>query len=199
MKNVAKVLLLLSLVYSGASLAAPIRFDYVAHIDASDRPGAPTGTLLTGSFTYDPAVTDDFGGGNYFPDLGTAQLTARGEAGFFLSMATRVISVTPGAVNDTMTLQSFVSEDPNGWNMVFDFIEPGGDDGWLQGDSSLPEAFPEMPVNGFIALYFTDEGNFVRTVDATILSVTRSAVVPLPAGVWLLLSGLALLAAPRRR
>jgi hypothetical protein len=190
---------LVAVAFSSAGLAAPLSFDYVAFIDSSDRPGAPTGTLLTGRFSYDPAASDRRGDVNYYPELGTAFLTARGEAGFFLSMETRVIVVAPGDVDDTMTMQSFVSEDPNGWNMVFDFIEPGGTDGWLQGDSSLPDAFPENPVDGFISLYFTDEGDWTRTVDATILSVTPSAVVPLPAGLWLLLSALVVTFCSRRR
>ena len=190
---------LLALFLSTAGIAAPLSFDYVAHIDASDRPGAPQGTLLTGTFTYDPDATGQSGDINYFPDLGTAYLTARGEAGFFLSMETRVIVVAPGDVNDTMTMQSFLSEDPNGWNMVYDLIEPGGPDGWLQGDSSLPDEFPLNPVDGFISLYFTDEGDWVRTVDATILSITPSAVVPVPAALWLFASAVVAVGWSRRR
>ena len=199
MKNGLRLLALLTLLMSTTGFAAPISFDYVAHIDSSDRPGAPPGTLLTGTFTYDPDASGQIGSMDYYPDLGTAFLTARGEAGFFLSMETRVINVTPGDVNDTMTMQSFVSEDPNGWNMVFDFIEPGGPDGWLQGDSSLPDEFPLNPVNGFISLYFTDEGDWVRTVDATILSVTPSTVVPVPAALWLFASAVTAIGWSRRR
>jgi hypothetical protein len=198
MRNTINLLLTVSFIFSGSALAAPMYFDYTAYIDSSDRPGAPTGTLLTGTFSYDPAATGQIGDNHYYPDSGTAFLSAKGVNGFSLTRETRAINVTPGAESDTMTMQSFISEEPNGWNMVFDFIEPGGPSGWLQGDSSLPTAFPSPPDNGFISLYFTDEGDWTRTVDATILTVTTSAI-PVPAAVWLFGSALTGLAWVRRK
>ena len=87
--------------------------------------------------------------------------------------------------------------------MVFDFIEPVAS-GWLNGDSSLPESFPVPLTDAFLTLYFTDEGEWVRVVEATILSVSRVAV-PLPSSLWLVLLSLFLIGgrvtgvnAPRR-
>jgi hypothetical protein len=175
--------------YSSSIVAATLSFDYTALISGSDRPGAPNGTLLTGHFSYDPAKSNPFGSYDYYPDAGSSTLYAKGVAGFSLSRDTRVINVTPGATTDRMTIQSFVSEEPNGWNMVFDFIEPGGPTGWLQGDSNLPTVFPANLDNAFITLYFTDEGDWTRVVEATILSVSPS-VVPVPAAAWLFGSAL---------
>ena len=185
------------LLLSAPTYSATLFFEYTARVNSSDRPGAPAGSLLTGIFSYDPDTVTQVAAGNYFPNSNTATLSARGESGFFLRRNARVIVVTPGGTNDSVTLQSFVSEDPNGWNMVFDFIEPATN-GWLQGDSSLPNDFPASPANGFISLYFTDEGDWIRSVDASILSVSVTTV-PLPAAVWLFASSLGALFMARRK
>lgn len=85
-------------------------------------------------------------------------------------------------------MQSFLSEDPNGWNMVLDFIEPVTT-GWLHGGSSLTESIPFNPADAFISLYFTDEGDRVRVVEATVLTVTRAnEPVSAPATLWLVVA-----------
>jgi hypothetical protein len=147
-----------AIIMTSVATAAPMKFNYTAHVDSSDRPGAPNGTILSGSFSYDPDAVRTVGSTHYFPVFGSAYLLAKGESGFRLERETRAIVVTPGGSDDTMTMQSFVSEEPNGWNMVFDLIEPLAT-GWLDGDSSLPSDFPLNPDNGFISLYFTDEGD----------------------------------------
>ena len=199
MKNYLAVLAagLCLAVLANNAWSASQSFDYTAYIDSSDRSGAPAGTLLTGTFSYDPEATSNRGVFDYYPTSGSASLVAKGVDGFRLERETRVINVTPGAESDNMTMQSFVSEEPNGWNMVFDLIEPTAN-GWLNGDSSLPTRFPLNPEDGFISLYFTDEGDWTKTVDATILSVTVSQV-PVPAAAWLFGSALLGLAAAKRR
>ena len=179
----------------------PLYFDYVAHVDSSDRLGAPTGSLLTGQFSYDPAaIMRQVGPSHYYPEIGSAKMVARGSDGFFLSLDVRAINVTAGSVNDTMTIQSFVSESANDWHMVFDFIEPGGTDGWLKGNNNLPSLFPETLVDSFISIYFTDEYDWVRTVDASIISVSPLMVIPLPPAMWIFSSGLiALIGLARRK
>lgn len=183
----------------GLARSAPLVFDYVAHVDSSDRPGAPTGSTLTGKIVYDPdAVMRQVGENNYYMESGGAYLTARGSNGFFLQMNVPIIVVTAGDVSDTMTVQTFISESPNDWHMVLDLIEPGGDDGWLMGDSSLPTSFPSVLDNAFMSIYFTDEFDWVRTIDATLTSITPSQV-PLPAAAWLFGSALLMLAGVKRR
>ena len=49
---------------SSAALASSLSFDYVAFIDSSDQSGAPTGSLLTGAFSYDPNRLTRAIGGN---------------------------------------------------------------------------------------------------------------------------------------
>ncbi|MCB1702477.1 MAG: VPLPA-CTERM sorting domain-containing protein [Pseudomonadales bacterium] len=182
------------------SHGAPLIFDYVANVDSSDRPGAPTGSILTGRIIYDPVALDrQVGEHDYFPTLGTSSISARGSQGFYLSQDVRVINVTPGPTADNMTIQTFLSESPNDWHMVIDFIEPpGGANGWLQGDSSLPTAFPDVLQYANLAMYFTDEADWVRNVHASLISVTP-AVVPLPAAAWLFGSALIALAGFKRR
>lgn len=189
---------LLGTALSGASLAAPIEYSYTARVDGSDRPGAPNGTLLTGMFSFDPDQVFTIGSTDYRPNPGSAMLSAFGELGFSLTRDTRAIVVTPGGANDTLLMQSFLSEDPNGWNMVFDFIEPVTT-GWLNGSSALPESIPFNPANAFISLYFTDEGDWVRVVEATVLTVTRAnAPVSAPATLWLVVAAVTGLLMRRR-
>jgi hypothetical protein len=176
---------------SGAVNSEPLYFDYVAHVDSSDRAGAPTGSLLTGQFSYDPdAITRQVGPSHFYPEVGSAKMIARGSDGFFLSLDSRAINVTAGSVNDTMTIQSFVSESANDWHMTIDFIEAGGASGWLQGNNELPTEFPETLNAPFLSIYFTDDFDWVRTIDATIISVTSSMAVPLPSAGYLFGSGL---------
>lgn len=191
--------LLLGAALSSVALAAPIEYNYTARIDGSDRPGAPNGTLLTGIFSFDPEQAFNIGSTDYRPNPGSAVLSAFGELGFSLIRDTRAIVVTPGGVNDTLTMQSFLSEDPNGWNMVFDFIEPVTT-GWLNGSSALPENIPFNPADAFISLYFTDEGDWVRVVEATILTVSRAnAPVSAPATLWLVVAAAVLILRQSRR
>ncbi len=186
------VALFFSAVVCSAGAATRV-FEFTAMVDASDRPGAPNGTLMTGRFGYDPDRSRAIGSYDYRPELGAAFIEVVGSNGFRLKRDTRVIVVTPGDVNDTMTMQSFVSEDPNGWNMFIDFIEPVSS-GWLKGDSRLPDVFPENPADGFVSLYFTDEGNWLRSVDATLLTVAPASIVPVPAAAWLFVSAVSGLA-----
>lgn len=194
----ALLCLVLHPILSGQLHAAPMVFDYTAHVDGSDRPGAPTGSLLTGRITYDPDAMDREIGTHYYPTVGSATMTARGSEGFSLTQYIRVIVVTPGYTHDTMTLQTFLSESANDWHMVMDLIEPGGDDGWLQGDNSLPSMFPAVLEDAFLSLYFTDEGDWTRSIDATVMSITPSSV-PLPAAGWLFFSAVFGLAVMKRR
>jgi hypothetical protein len=180
--------------------AAPLYFDYTATVDSSDRPGAPTGSLLTGRFGYDPdRIARQIGASNYYPEPGSAPMTARGSNGFFLSLDAGVVVVTAGSVDDTMTIQSFVSESANDWHMVFDFIEPGGDNGWLKGSNELPSEFPDPLDDAFLSIYFTDDFEWVRTLDATLVSVTPVSAVPIPATLVLFLQGVILMGALLRR
>jgi len=192
-------LLTLLLTQSAITNSTPLYFDYVAHVDSSDRPGAPSGSQLTGRFGYDPEqISRQVGLGDYYPERFTAPMIARGSNGFFLELDAQVIVVAPGATEDNMVIQSFVSEHANDWHMVFDFWEAGGEDGWLQGNSSLPTQFPD-PLNApFLSIYFTDDFEWIRTLDATILSVTPAAIVPLPSAVILFCQSLLILSAAIR-
>ena len=107
-------------------------------------------------------------------------MNAYGENGFALKLEVRVVSVFSGATQDAVAVQSFQSESANDWHFVIDFIEPGGPNGWLQGDESLPTAYPTTFADAFLSIYFTDEFDWVRNIDATVLSVTPSTSVPLP-------------------
>ena len=155
---------------------------------------------MTGRFGYDPDRIRYQAGGDYFPEALSAPMTARGSAGFALSLDARVISIAPSVPNaaggllDVLILQSFISESPNDWYMVIDFREPGGANGWLKGDDALPAAYPDPLSEAYLSIYFTDEYNWVRNVDARLLSVSPAAVVPLPAAAALFVPTLGMLA-----
>lgn len=181
--------------------AAPLYFNYTAEVTASDRPGAPTGSMLTGQFSYDPdAIRAQFGG-DYRPQPASASLSAIGSNGFYLQRDLAVINLHSSATADAMTLQSFVSESPNDWHMVLDIYEPGNS--WLHGDTSLPTSYPAFTNAPYLSVYFTDEYNWVRTLDATLLSITPASgpltPVPVAPALVYMLSGLLLLAGVRRR
>jgi hypothetical protein len=82
--------------------------------------------------------------------------------------------------------------------MVIDFLEPGGPGSWLDGSQDLPSTFPENPNNAWITLYFTDEGDWVRNVEASILTIAPGIPIPEP-GAGLLLATAAGLAGWSRR
>jgi hypothetical protein len=207
MKAVVAYLLLVAGLGSSTVGAAPLLFDYVAHVDSSDRPGAPAGTLLSGRFGYDPEQIRYQVGGDYFPEFSSAPMTARGSAGFSLSMDAQVIVVVPdfptagGGAIDNLILQSFVGESPNDWHMVLEFREPVGVQPWLGGSNALPTTFPDTLTAPWLQIYFTDEYDWVRTIDATLLSVSPAAPVPLPAAAFLFAPAMLLLGAiaARRR
>jgi hypothetical protein len=185
------LLLFLILVYVKVAHSAVLIFDYVAHIDGSDIPGAPTGSLLTGQFSYDPdKIRRQVGASHYYPELGSASISAHGSNGFHLALDARVIVVTAGDLNDTMTIQSFESESANDWHIVIDFIETGGADGWLIGNNDLPSKYPVPLSDPFMSIYFTDDFEWVKVIDATLLSVTPSSLVPIPSAIWLFGAGL---------
>ncbi len=132
-RPISAIALCFLLLWSGGVAGAPLYFEYTALINGSNVAGAPDGSILTGRFGYDPSASSQ-SGSQHYPQFGTASLSAQGEGGFFLSRDIRIVNVAPGESwggdYDSVTLQSYISEEPNGWNMVLDFLEPLEND-WL--------------------------------------------------------------------
>ena len=169
----------------GPASSASMVFDIVARIDGAFLRGAgetakvPVGGVLNGKMTYSFPPSQQFGSDyHYSPGLETLSISTPG--GFSLTLDNRVTHLYSDSVLDVFLAQSFISEDPNGWNMLFEVNTTG----WLGGKTDLPTAFPDSFDSAYIQAYFTDEGDWVQTVEATILSIKPEgesvSVVPLP-------------------
>ena len=146
-------------------------FEFSATIDASylntsNDPLAPVGSTLFGTFSYNLDAFTQFGPSYYF-DPGAADLSVSTNEGFELMLNNRVTNVAPGNPTDSFTVQSFVSEDPNGWHIVLDLLGPD----FLGGSTDLPTEFPDTFDYAYVSVYFTDEFDWVRSIDATITSI----------------------------
>jgi len=150
-------------------------FEFSATITSSflttfNDPLAPVGSTLHGSFSYNLDTVSQFGSSYYF-DPGTADLSVFTDEGFDLMLDNRVTNVAPGDTTDGFTVQSFVSEDPNGWHIVLDLMAPD----FLGGSTDLPTQFLDSFDSAYVSVYFTDEFDWVRSIDATITSIAPEA------------------------
>jgi len=127
---------------------------------------APHGSTLYGLFTYDEDIAVKIGGDYYFQP-GETFFSVYTDEGFSLNLSNRVTAVAPTSLGDYVTVQSFVSEEPNGWNMFVDLFALD----WLGGLSALPTSFDTSFATAYVSLYFTDEGNWLRTIEAQIETI----------------------------
>lgn len=153
------------------------------------------GAQFTGTFSYDPASVYNVGPTEYFPTANST-ITVNDGHGFHLTRPVAFVSVQPGDTTDYFYLQTFLSEHPNDWHISLEINTPGGPAGWLQGDSSLPAAFPADPDVALFRVYFTDEFEPVISYETTLISITA---VPTPASLALLAPAATLLTTRRRR
>lgn len=179
--------------------AATWEFDIVARIDSAflrdpvEDAAVVDGDLLKGRMSYSDPPSAQFGNDYvYAPGLETLSIAT--DAGFDLHLSAQVVSIASIGGTDFFVAQSFQSEDPNGWNMVFDIIATG----WRGGDTSLPTYFPDSFDTAYISAYFLDEFDVIQSIEATILSVTP-VPVSLPASGLLLAGALGLAFRQRRR
>ncbi|MDW3223644.1 MAG: hypothetical protein R8G34_12305 [Paracoccaceae bacterium] len=110
---------------ANSAWSATFDFDIVARIEsaflrpAEDTVKTPVGGMLRARMTYSFPPSQQFGGDYiYAPGLETLSIST--DAGFSLVLDNQVTSISSINDNDTFIAQSFVSEDPNGWNMVFE-------------------------------------------------------------------------------
>lgn len=182
---------------AGPGWATTWEFDILARIDSSFlRPNSvsfkvPVGSTLKGRMTYSLPASQQFGG-DYLYNGGLETLSVSTDQGFSLNLSNRVVSIASQGGTDYFSAQSFISEDPNGWNLVFNLITTG----WLAGQIALPTRFPTNFSSAYISAYFLDELDIVQSVEASILSINPvgDAVAPIPvppAGI--LLGGLMIL------
>lgn len=155
-------------------------FEFSATIDSSylttsNDPLAPEGSTLYGTFSYNQDAFVQFGPAYYF-DPGAADLSVYTDEGFELMLDNRVTNVAPGDTTDSFSVQSFVSEDPNGWHIVLDLLAPD----FLGGSTDLPTEFPDSFDDAYVSVYFTDEFDWVRVIDATITSIGPAEAQPIP-------------------
>lgn len=178
--------------------AATYTFDVAARIDnAFLRNPSENAQVLQGgdlnvrmTYSFPPSRQS---GGDYFYNPGLETLTLTTPQGYSLTLDNRVVSIASIGTTDYFAAQSFVTEDPNGWNFAMDIIATG----WRNGDTSLPTMFPSTFDSAFLAAYFLDGADTIQEINATILSV-NPAPVPLPSA-GLLLASAGLLAAWRHR
>ncbi|WP_299968074.1 hypothetical protein [uncultured Roseobacter sp.] len=191
---------LLCLALPQMAAATTFTFDITARIDSAflrdpaQDALVEDGALLQGRLTYSDPPSQQFGS-DYFYNIGLERFEISTPTGFGLSLSNRIVSIAAIGNTDFFSAQSFVSEDPNGWNMMLDLIA----DDWRGGATTLPAAFPGSFRSGWISAYFLDEFDIIQSVDATVLSITP-APIPLPASGLLLAGGLLLaLRLARRR
>ncbi|WP_282063182.1 hypothetical protein [Roseobacter litoralis] len=178
--------------------ATTYTFDITARVDGaflrnpSENAQVVKGGDLNVRVTYSIPPSQQFGS-DYFYNPGLETLTLTTPQGYRLVLNNRLVSIASIGTTDFFTVQSFLSEDPNGWNFAMDIIATG----WRNGDTSLPTAFPSSFDSAFLSAYFLDEGDTIQGIDATIISISP-AIVPLPATGTLLVSA-AMLTLWRRR
>ncbi|ABG33363.1 hypothetical protein CEP88_08830 [Roseobacter denitrificans] len=161
--------------------ATTYTFDVTARVDGAFlRNPAENAQVVKGGdlnvrMTYSFPPSRQFGG-DYLYNPGLETLTLTTPQGYRLVLDNRLVSIASIGTTDFFTVQSFLSEDPNGWNFAMDINATG----WRNGDTSLPTMFPSTFDSAFLTAYFLDEQDQIQGIDATILSVTP-ATVPLPA------------------
>lgn len=174
-------LILASTIFTTPVWSSTFDFDIVARIDSaflrpsSDRIKVPIGGNLRARMTYSFPPSQQFGGDYYFTS-GLETLSIATDAGFALTLDNRVTSISSSTNRDTFIAQSFVSEDPNGWNMVFEVAAKD----WLGGQTDLPALFPLTFESAYISAYFLDEFDIIQSVEATILSIQPAREQPVP-------------------
>lgn len=173
--------------------AEPHLFEVTAEVSSSDIATAPAGGALTLQLGWDPDQLSLQVGGDHYPLAGSAPLQIRTPAGFELALDSQVVSVQPGSP-DGLTAQSFVSDLPNDWHIQVDFLAFG----WLMGSNELPQAFPTSFESAYITVWFTDEFEWIRSLEAQVVEVrsleqVSPLEVPLGGGFarWLLIAALA--------
>ncbi|WP_187428532.1 hypothetical protein ROLI_044600 [Roseobacter fucihabitans] len=163
--------------------AATFDFDVVARIDsaflrpASQDAKVPIGGTLFGRMTYSFPPSRQ-SGNSYEYNSGLETLSISTQEGFSLTLDNRFTVVSSVNNQDNFIAQSFISEDPNGWNMIFEILTIG----WLGGATELPSRFPTTFDTGYISAYFLDELDVIQSVEASILSITpvTGPVTPVP-------------------
>lgn len=139
---------------------------YSSYLGPDGNSLAPDGATLYGRFSYNPDDANTFGASHYF-DPWEHEFFIYTDEGFELDQANRLTNVASTETGDYFTVQSFVSESPNDWHIVFDIAAQN----WLLGSSDLPMEFPETFEYAYMNVYFTDEGDWIRTIDATVTSI----------------------------
>ena len=169
------------------------RIDNAFLRNPSDNAKVVQGGALNLEMTYSFPPSRQFGG-DYLYNPGLESLTLTTPQGFSLSLDNRVVSIASIGTTDFFTAQSFLSEDPNGWNLVLDITATG----WRDGDISLPATFPSRFASAYISAYFLDEFDVIQSIDATVQSISPAAV-PLPTTGALLVSAAGLALWSRRK
>jgi hypothetical protein len=173
--------------------ATSLAFDFTARIDfATLRPAAqsakvPVGGTLHGRMTYSLTPSQRFGGDHLF-DPGLESFTIWTDQGYRRTFDNRVTGIASTGGTDILYAQSFLSEDPNGWHLALNIAAKD----WFKGRTDLPLTFPDTFEYAYLEVYKTDEGNRPQSIDATILSISPVAAVPVPPALGLLASALIL-------
>lgn len=175
-----------------AAAASQLSFDIVARIDsaglisASETAKLPVGGTLYGRMTYsdDPVRRS---GNTHTYTAGTETLRFWTDEGYERSFGNVLTDFGSSGASDFFYAASFVSEDPNGWNLFVDILATD----WLLGRTTLPTAFPSSFDTAYVSAYKTDQGDWIETFEASILSITPTVTsVPAPPAMLLLLSAL---------
>ncbi|WP_299648558.1 hypothetical protein [uncultured Tateyamaria sp.] len=152
-----------------------MQFEFTATIDSSylttfNDVLAPVGSTLYGTFSYDQDVGTQSGASHYF-DAGAFELSVYTDEGFELSLFNRVTNVAPTDSGDSFTVQSYISEAPNDWHIVVDLFAQD----FLNGSNDLPTSFPDAYDFAYVQVYFTDEFEWVQSIEATIETIVPVA------------------------
>ncbi|MFK7868595.1 MAG: hypothetical protein AB8B58_05070 [Roseobacter sp.] len=170
--------------------ASQLSFDIVARIDSaglispSETAKLPVDGTLYGRMTYSDTPSRRIGNTHYF-GAGAETLRFWTDEGYERAFGNALVDYGSLPDRDFFYAASFVSEDPNGWNLFIDVLATD----WLLGRDTLPIAFPDSFETAYISAYKTDEGDQIETFEATILSITPTVTtVPAPPAGMLLLT-----------
>ena len=177
MTNVKIVLGLLLTMLAGSRVAASasaaiFEFDFEARIASSNIANVPQHNLLQGRFSYGPDAVRYQVDGDYFMYPGAADLKLWTDNGFDLDIGLALLHVYSGMTHDEVILQSALSVPPNDWFVTVE-MRAAPEQGWLNGQTSMPESYPSSFESAYVQAIFTDEYEEAEFFEWQITSVER--------------------------
>ena len=168
----------LLLLFALPCVGQPLEFVLTGSIVGSDVAKAPKGAQLSARMFYNPGDLVRRVGNSHYPSSGTAGMEFSTAGGFRLLLPTPVLGAGTQDGNYYFFSQSFLSESANDWHYEFNINQPVANGPWIEG-TELPRAFPQPLEDAYITLYFTDEYEWVRVIEATVDSVVLVEPEPL--------------------